>query len=146
MGAQGAQKDYDFSFHPDKIVIALGTNDSGAMNNAPYTDPETGIVYKLTDSQEDQKRLEDGALAFIHLLHEKNPHADLYWILFFDKGPVYEPISKAVQQARNEGIHIKFAVPLTLDGMTKQDMGSRAHPGLKAHQKISKALLKLLKE
>lgn len=146
MGAQGAQNDYDFSFHPDKIVIALGTNDSGAMNNAPYTDPETGIVYKLTDSQEDQKRLEDGALAFIHLLHEKNPHADLYWILFFDKGPVYEPISKAVQQARNEGIHIKFAVPLTLDGMTKQDMGSRAHPGLKAHQKISKALLKLLKE
>ena len=146
VGAQGGQNNYDFSFDPDKIVIALGTNDSGAMNNAPYTDPDTGITYKLSSSEEDQKRLEEGALFFIHLLHEKNPHAALYWILFFDKGPVHDPISKAVQRANNEGIDIRFAVPLTLDGMKKQDMGSRAHPGVKAHQKISKALVKLLKE
>lgn len=145
VGSQGAQKGYDFSFHPDKIVIALGTNDSGAMNNAPYTDPDTGIVHKLTDSAEDQKRLENGALSFIRLLHDKNPNADLCWVLFFDNGPVYDPISRAVQQAKEDGISIEISVPLTLDGMKKQDMGSRSHPGLKAHQKISKALVKLLR-
>lgn len=146
IGAQGAQNDYDFSFQPDKIVIALGTNDAGAMNNAPFTDPETGTVYKLTDSEEDQKRLENAAYSFIQLLHEKNPSASLCWILFYDKGPVHQSISKAVKRAADEGIDILFSVPITLDGMKKQDMGSRAHPGLNAHRKISKALIRLLKK
>lgn len=146
VGAQGGQKVYDFSFRPDKIVIALGTNDSGAMHNPAFTDPETGIVYKLTDSEADQKKLEDGALQFIRTLHDKNENAALYWIVFFDKGPVHDAIQNAVNRAGEEGIPVRFSVPLTLDGMKKQDMGSRAHPGLKAHQKISKSLVKLLKE
>ena len=44
------------------------------------------------------------------------------------------------------GVDIRLSVPLTLDGMTAAQMGSRAHPGIKAHQKISKSLVKLLKE
>ncbi len=146
VGAQGAQKDYDFSFNPDKVVIALGTNDAGAIGNAPYTDPETGVTYNLTDSEEDQKRLEDACFAFIHTLHEKNPNAALYWIVFYDKGPVHDAVKAAVERAVQEGIAIRFSVPLTLDGMKKCEMGSRAHPGLKAHQRISKSLVKLLKD
>lgn len=146
ISTQGAKKEYDFSFQLDKIVIALGTNDAGAMNSPPFTDSATGIVYKLTDAPEDCKRFEEGCLAFIRMLHEKNPGAKLVWIVFYDAGPIYNGVKAAVEKAKEEGIPIKFAVPLTLDGMKKQDMGSRAHPGLKAHQKISKTLVKLLKE
>ncbi len=146
VGAKGAQKDYDFSFNPDKVVIALGTNDAGAIGNAPYTDPESGITYNLTDSEADQQRLEDACYAFIRTLYEKNPHAALYWIVFYVKGPVHDSVKKAVNRAAQEGIPIRFSVPLTLDGMKKCEMGSRAHPGLKAHQRIRKALVKLLKE
>lgn len=145
VGAKGAQKEYDFSFRPDKIVIALGTNDMGAINNPAYTDPISGITYKLTDSPSDRKRLEDAALSFIHTLHEKNPNAALYWIVFYNDGPVHEAVANATARAVIEDIDITFAVPLTLDGMKKADMGSRAHPGLSAHRKISKALVKLLK-
>lgn len=144
--AQNAQGDYDFSFAPDKIVIALGTNDAGAIGSPAYTDPATGTTYKLTDSPEDMQKLTDGCLSFIHLLLEKNPGAQLYWIVFYDKGPVHDAILAAVNTARSEGIDIRFSVPLTLEGMTGCQMGSRAHPGIKAHQKISKALVKLIKE
>ncbi len=143
--AQNAQQEYDFSFQPDKVVIALGTNDAGALGSPAYTDPETGVTYKLTESPEDMQRLTEGCLSFLRLLTEKNPGAQLYWIVFYDKGPIHDAILAAVEQARKEGIDVRFHVPLTLDGMSKAEMGSRAHPGIKAHQKISKALVRLMK-
>ena len=144
--AQNAQAAYDFSFRPDKIVIALGTNDAGAIGSPAFTDPETGITYKLTDSEQDMQRLTDACCNFIRLLTEKNPDAQLYWILFYDNGPIYRAVSSAVNQMQTAGVDIRLSVPLTLEGMTAAQMGSRAHPGIKAHQKISKALVKLLKE
>ncbi len=143
--AQNAQAEYDFSFRPDKVVIALGTNDAGAINSPAFTDPETGISYKFTDSPEDMQRLTDGCLDFIHLLVENNPGAQLYWIAFYDKGPIHDAILKAVTTAQAEQIDIRFSVPLTLDGMTTCQTGSRAHPGVKAHEKISKELVRLIK-
>lgn len=144
--AQNAQANYAFSFKPHKIVIALGTNDGGASHNPAYTDPETGITYQLTESKEDMQRLTDGCCAFIRTLSDKNPGAKLYWILFFGEGPVHDAIAVAVDKMKGEGVDICFSVPLTLDGMTKEEMGSRAHPGIKAHQKISRALVQLLKD
>lgn len=143
--AQGAQNAYDFSFQPDKIVIALGTNDAGAIGSPAFTDEQTGCTYKLTDSAEDMQRLTDGCYAFILHLHEKNPKAQMLWIVFYDQGPIHNAIQKAVEKAKLNNINIRFHVPLTLDGMTKEEMGSRAHPGLLAHQKISEAIVKLLK-
>lgn len=145
VNAQNGQQEYDFSFNPDKIVIALGTNDAGAVNSPAYTDPVTGATHKLTDSPEDMERLTQACCQFIDLLHEKNPSAQLYWIVFYDQGPIHDAIKAAVERKQAE-VGIRFAVPLTLDGMSKQEMGSRAHPGVKAHEKISKALVKLLKE
>nr|MCR4616299.1 hypothetical protein [Clostridiales bacterium] len=47
--AWASEEEYAFDFHPDTVVIALGTNDQNAINQPPYTDPASGRVYKLTD-------------------------------------------------------------------------------------------------
>lgn len=146
VNAGNGQKEYDFSFKPDQIVIALGTNDAGAMHNLPHTDPATGQTYQLTESPDDCMRLSDACLSFIRTLHALNPSASLYWIVFFNNGPVHDAVKSAVEKAISENIPIRFSVPLTLDGIKKADLGSRAHPGIKAHEKIARALIKLLNE
>ena len=45
--ALGAQQENDFAaWQPDAVIVNLGTNDTGAFDNPPWTDPATGKPWK----------------------------------------------------------------------------------------------------
>lgn len=137
-------KPYDFSFDPDAVVIALGTNDNGSLHQKPFTD-ENGGTFKLEDNAEGFDIIHDSALSFIRHLREVNPRARLLWIMFHDKGMVHDAVEKAVSEAADEGIDIRFDVPILLDHMPRGGMGSRLHPGPVAHRAVADRVAKLLK-
>ena len=46
--ALGAQQENDFAaWQPDAVIVNLGTNDTGAFDNPPWTDPATGKPHQL---------------------------------------------------------------------------------------------------
>jgi len=145
VNAQGAEKSYDFSFNPDTVVIALGANDHNAMKGEPYTDPQSGNVYKLSDNDEGRQKYEDACLSFLQHLHKINPGARLVWVSYFTKGTVADCIQKAIDRMRASGVEVDYIVPFDFENYGRGGMGSRSHPGLMSHKRIAKALIQLLK-
>ncbi len=139
------EKRYDFSFKPDTVVIALGTNDNNALSHAPFTDPADGSVHKLTDSAEDMKRLEDGACAFMRGIASQNPRARLVWLCFYTGGCIHDALERAVERVKSDGTDAAFGVPLDLYHLPRGGMGSRYHPGAASHRHIARELIKLLR-
>lgn len=137
-------KPYDFDFDPDAVVIALGTNDNGSLNNPAGTD-ENGTPFRLTRDAAGFAMVHDSALAFLRHLHEVNSRARLLWILFHASGMVHDAIEKAVSEAAAEGIDVRFDVPILLDRLPRGGMGSRLHPGPVAHRVIAARVAELLK-
>ena len=141
---KAGKKSCDFSFDPDTVVIALGANDNGAMHSPPFTDTD-GRVYKLTDSAEDCKRLERAALDFLTHLHERNPHARLLWLSIVPGTPVEKAIHSAVDSAAASGIPVDLYTPYDLNHPYRGAMGSRSHPGVRAHQRMAELLARKIK-
>lgn len=142
---QGVENPYDFSFQPDTVVVALGANDSNAMRSDPYIDPVTGAAHKLDNSSEGRQLYENTCFNFLLHLHEVNPGARLVWLSFISSGPIAECLQKAVARAKDAGLDVTFACPFDFESFGGRCMGSRFHPGILAHKKIAKALVKLLK-
>ncbi len=136
---------YDFSFQPDSVVIALGTNDNNAIQQPPFTDPASGRVYKLTDSPEDMERLTQGAHDFIKCVAARNPGARIVWMSFYTSGPVHDALNEAVRRSALDGVKAEFFVPVDLYRLPRGGMGSRYHPGKVTHRAIAKKLSELLK-
>lgn len=139
------QRPYDFAWQPDRIVIALGTNDQNAFGQPPFTDPVTGESHKLTDDASGRAYLEESAFRFLLHLHEKNPAARLFWICFFREGPMQEAVQRAVARAHDRGIDVQYSVPYDYGKPFRGSMGSRMHPGPAAHRRIAGELIRLLK-
>ena len=137
-------KPYDFSFDPDAVVIALGTNDNSSMNQPPFTD-ENGVSFALRDDEEGRRLIYGSALSFIRHLHEVNPRARLLWISFHTEGMVHDAIKAAVTDAAKEGIDIRFDEPIDLNHMPRGGIGSRMHPGPVAHKIIAERVCELLR-
>ena len=137
-------KPYDFSFDPDAVVIALGTNDNGSLKQKPFTD-ENGVTFALHDDEEGRRMIYDSALSFIRHLHEVNPRARLLWLSFHTEGMVHDAIRSAVTDAAGEGIDIRFDEPIDLNHMPRGGIGSRMHPGPAAQKIIADRVVKLLK-
>lgn len=142
---RGCEKPYDFSFHPDTVVIALGANDSNAVRGEAYTDPATGKRYKLSDSEADMARFTDACASFLCHLHQKNPQARLVWISLFNDGPIPPSIRRAVERVAAQGVPAEYNEPIDLTKPMRGGAGSRSHPSVLAHRRIAQALVKLLK-
>lgn len=141
---EAGRKPWDFSFDPDTVVIALGANDRGAMMSPPFTDTD-GKTYKLTDSPEDRQRFEKAAVGFLRHLHEKNPNARLLWLSIVPGTPVEDALHSAVEGAAADGIPVELFTPYDLFRPFRGAMGSRSHPGVRAHERMAEALVKKLK-
>jgi len=82
---RGADKPYDFSFHPDVIVVNLGTNDDSAFHQPPWKHPVTGELCKLRTidgdghpdseayAEADIEKIVRAVVDFVLLLVEKKP-------------------------------------------------------------------------
>lgn len=137
-------KPYDFTFDPDYVVVALGTNDYNALYQPEYVHPETGEVSRF--DQEQIPDFLDRAKDFIGLIHKRNPRAKIVWISFFENTPLTDALDSAAEAARREGIPALHASVLNLKKLIRGGMGSRQHPGVVAHKRIARELVKLIKK
>lgn len=137
-------KPYDFSFDPDYVVIALGTNDNNALNQPAFKNPETDETFKLTKDHMDQWTNE--AVAFLKTIHNKNPRAKIVWMSFFKESPIASATENACRIAKEQGVPAEYVCTLDLHHLIRGGMGSRSHPGIVSQKHIAKELLKVLKK
>ena len=147
----GADKAYDFaSWNPDAVIISLGTNDANAFNEASFTDPETGAVYKMRKeadgslAPEDEMQIVKAAIELIHMVRKNNPSSHIVWMygmLGYDLSLV---IADAINRykAETHDNNIRF---LMLPAVNKDTVGARQHPGVKAHEIAARILTDYLK-
>lgn len=127
--AAGAQRDWDFSsFRPDVIVINLGTNDSGAVNNNDrWTKEEYYPLFIET------------AVRFLKTLRELNPGSYLLWAYGMLGNDMAGWIGEAIEQYRtseNDGRVSYFE----FRNCDQEHLGVRYHPNRLAHREAAEAL------
>ncbi|MCR5604678.1 MAG: GDSL family lipase [Lachnospiraceae bacterium] len=147
----GADKPYDFaSWNPDAVIINLGTNDASAFNEASFTDPESGDVWKLMKNEdgslvpEDEKRIIKAAIDLIKMIRKDNPSSHIVWMygmLGYDLSLV---ISDAINRYKAE-THDNNIQYIMLPAINKDTVGARQHPGYKAHEIAARILTDYLK-
>lgn len=125
----GAQEPWDFAtYRPDVIVINLGTNDSGALNNSTRW-----------TRKEYQPLFIDTAIRFLQNLREKNPDSYLLWA-YGMLGNDMEPwILKAIEDyhAQSGDARVSyFALPPS----DAAHLGVRSHPNRLAHEEAARVL------
>ena len=142
--ALGAQQPNDFASWPaDAIILNLGTNDWGAMNNPPWRDPITGQEFQQTNTLQGRSELERAAVDTLKTLRRYNPTAKLVWafgMLGNQAGPILE---WAVSRYRDEtGDTNAFYLPLP--AAIPETLGAREHPGTECHRQAAKVLTAFL--
>ena len=144
-------KDYDHSsWEPDAVVINLGTNDGGAFDNPPFTDPVTGVTYKynkLPDGSydpEDLAKIEKGFVEFMKHIREVHPEAHLLWVYGMLGAGLMSVVEAAVSKFWTECD--TNAGYLQLPDTNGEAFGSRGHPGPISHKASSEKIVERLKE
>lgn len=150
--AAGAYAPYDFQKDPaDFVVINLGTNDDGAFHGEPFTDPETGEVFRQTLDEygrplpADAERFEKGVYSFLKKIRSCNPHAGIIWCYGMLGDFLAHEIAAGVTAYQKEtgDAEVHF---LLLPPAMKDTLGARQHPGRKAHKAAAKILASYIKE
>ena len=132
--AAGSLEPWDHSsFVPDAIVINLGTNDSGALNNNDRWERDEfhGLFVKT------------GA-DFLRKLRERNPGSALVWAYGMLGNDMAEWIGEAISSYRaqsGDGNVYYYELP----GCTEDLLGVRFHPNRRAHDEAAIALCAELK-
>lgn len=111
---------------PDAVVINLGTNDASALN-----------ALAPTDRPAMQAEITHCALSLIRQVRGHAPHAVILWAYGMCGDPLKDCLEAAVEQARAEGDERVAWLALEPCG---DAMGSRNHPGRKAHQSAAKQI------
>lgn len=143
--ALGAQAPYDFAdWRPDAVVVNLGTNDAGAMDNPPWQGP-LGETFQQRRDPEGLVLLERSAVDFLRLLRRRNPRALLLWAYGMAEDTLAPCLEGAVTRFREEtGDDRAWFLPLT--AVTEAAMGSRLHPGRDCHRQAAETIAAFLRE
>ncbi|WP_318662647.1 SGNH/GDSL hydrolase family protein [Treponema sp.] len=152
----GGYQKYDFSkWKSDFVIINLGTNDRGGFYFEPWTDPDTGKVYKMNLDENgkpcasDGAKITEGTKKFLYVVRKNNPAAKIIWAT----GMMYIPevmgfIYEGISQFKNE-TGDKNVFTLEFDSMdcetNEEDKGSRQHPGPKTHRLAAEKLSMVIK-
>jgi len=145
--ARGADKPYDFSFHPDVIVLNMGTNDDSAFVQPAWVHPVTGLHFKLRrvdedtnpDSyeyvKEDQDKVIEAMVSFVELIAEKNPDTPILWSYGMMGQGMWATIEKAKNILHTNGLtqFDTIFLPLTPSG----DFGANSHPLAAHHERCA---------
>ena len=134
--AFAAQERHDFaSWQPDAVVVNLGTNDAGAMENPP----RDGFRQEAT--AEGLQAFEDAALDFLRQLRRRNPGAKLVWAYGMVDSRLRPQLERAVRRFRDEGGEAWY---LPLPAVREETMGALRHPGPECHREAAEAAAALL--
>lgn len=137
---------WDFmKWQPDAVVINLGTNDDGAFHN---NECENANLLKMVNDEyveEDRQKVRDTMVDFLKKVRDNNPDAYIGWA-FGMIGDKMEPtILEAIQLYQND-YHDSNIGYIKLSEVTDKTIGSRCHPGKKAHKEAAKVLSSELKK
>src|SRR5699024_9970221 len=136
-----AQQPYDFAAWPtDAVILNLGTNDDGAMNNPPWTDPAAGAQYAQRPTPEHLAELEQTAVDTLKTVRSRNPGALLVWAFgMLGEGRMGPRLRRAVARYTAEtGDSRAFYLPLP--AADSETMGARQHPGAACHRQAAEVL------
>ena len=139
----GALEDYDFNaWQPDAVIINLGTNDATAIQSAA----ELGQEWAGTRDIEEVKKILTAAIRdFLKTVRSCNPGAQIIWgygMLGDSFLPVIrEAVESYAEQTADSQIHF-----LQLPDTTPDTVGSRLHPGVKAHRNAARIIEEYLKK
>lgn len=147
----GATEFNDFStWIPNYIVVNLGTNDESAFSQPAYIDVKTGESFKQrmdvdgTINQEDLQKLTERITWFLKELRGKNPNAKIIWA-YGAMNTRLTPIIFETIDAYKEDTNDKSVFFLELPLTVVEDIGSREHPGKKAHEKMATVIASFIK-
>ena len=139
----GALEDYDFkAWQPDVVFINLGTNDATAIQSAA----ELGQEWAGTRDIKEVKEILTAAIRdFLKVVRTCNPEAQIVWgygMLGDSFLPVIrEAVENYAEQTSDHRIHF-----LQLPDTTPDTVGSRLHPGVKAHCNAAQGIEEYLKK
>lgn len=130
--ALGAQALHDFSaWQPDAVIVNLGSNDAGAMENPPWRGP-SGETFRQCPDAGGLALLETAAVDFLKALRRHNPGAKLVWAYGMIEASLRPCLEGAIARFRREtGDENAWYLPLP--AVAAQTMGSRLHPGPACH-------------
>ena len=142
----GTHNDYDFSsWQPDIVIVNLGTNDEGAFNNPEWKDELTGKVYKQRKNEDesynsdDLKKFENAVISFLYKIRKNNPNAYIIWAYGMLGDGMMPSIMRATEEYKLQTDDSKVYVQ-QLPAVTDETVGSRYHPGVRAHEQTAKVL------
>lgn len=126
----------------DAVIINLGTNDATAIQSAA----ELGQEWAGTRDIEEVKEILTTAICdFLKVVRNSNPTAQIIWGYGMLGDNFLSVIREAVESyAKNTAdSRIHF---LQLPDTTQDTVGSRLHPGVKAHRNVAQILEEYLKK
>ena len=139
----GALEDYDFeAWQPDAVIINLGTNDAMAIQSAA----ELGQEWAGTRDIEEVKEILTTAIRdFLKVVRTCNPTAQIIWGYGMLGDSFLPVIREAVESYATDTADSRIHF-LHLPDTTPDTVGSRLHPGVKAHQITAKKIETYLQE
>lgn len=143
--ALGAQELCDFdAWRPGAVIVNLGANDAGAMDNPPWQGPN-GETFRQRPDDEGLTLLEAAAVDFLKLLRRRNPGAKLVWAYGMLETPLRPCLEGAVERfCRETGDGNAWYLPLS--AVTEETMGSRLHPGPGCHAAAAETIAAFLRK
>ena len=147
--ALGAQQPYDFAAWPaDAVIINLGTNDEGAMNNPPWTDPVTGESHAQRPTPEHLAALEQKVVDVLKTVRAHNPGAQIVWAcgMLSDTNGRMPPLLRAAVARYRAETGDGRALYLPLPAATPETLGARQHPGAACHRQAAETLAACLRD
>ena len=150
--ALGAQQQNDFAaWQPDAVIFNLGTNDNGAFDSPPWTDPDTGNAHEMRllpngdFHSADAQKIADGVQQSLTLARQKNPNAVLVWCIGMLGTRIAPVLRQGVEQYHAASGDEKVFF-LQLPETTPETVGARQHPGAQNHRQAATVLTAFLKE
>lgn len=130
---------------PDAIVINLGTNDDFAFRNE---DCENAQVLRMdgdTYNEADRLKVRVAIVDFLKVVRFNNAHSMIYWVYGMLGDELVATICEAIDIVRTQtgDKMIRF---LKLSPTTDDELGSRGHPGKRAHEKAAITITNAIKE
>lgn len=143
---QGFYEPWDFlSWQPDVVVINLGTNDDGAFHNEECENKNLLKMQGTELDEEDRLKVRNACVDFLKTVRKNNPDALMVWAFGMLECKIAVTIKEAVEIYKKEQSD-EQALFVELPPVTDETVGSRFHPGRKAHKKAAKVIVQTIKK